>query len=486
MTGIKEKIDTAIKLHSSGNLVDAEKLYLEAMSEAPLNADVFNLYGLLKYQQKNYEEAIDCIKNAINLKPSAYFYDNLGRVYADILDISNAIDCFKKAINLDKNNPDLWFQVAALYKNSGFVDAAISAYKKTISLKKDSASAYFNLGNIYASQNKAKQAIDCFKKVIEINPDDKEAKICLGQMYFLMKDFKNGKEYFENRISRQVAIFTQQQTNNKIIQKPQWDGADISNKTIYCYYEAGFGDTIQFVRYLPVLSQKAKNVYFLAQPDLVKLLKNSNLNVEILDTSSDNLSFDEHIPLMSLPNALNLDFYNIPSPQGHLKAEEDKISFYKENYFDTNKFKIGIKWQGRTYGLTNRAIPLNNFFPLFKIKEARYYSFQKDEGVEQIKELPFNYDMISLGETFNDFADTAAALKNLDLFICNDTSLAHLSAALGVPTWILLPYQPEWRWFLNDENSPWYSSAKIYRQKRPYDWEEVLERVAKNIVKIID
>jgi len=190
---------------------------------------------------------------------------------------------------------------------------------------------------------------------------------------------------------------------------------------------------------------------------------------------------------MSLPYCLKANSENVPFKDKYLKVDPEKVDYYRKKYFQTDKFKVGIFWQGRKEYKddNNRSIPLEYFLKLSQIKDVKLFSFQKGYGIEQLEDISERIEIINLGETFNDFLDTAAAIENLDLFITIDTSVAHLSAALNKPTWILLSYVPEWRWGLTGETSYWYNSVELFRQRDPGNWDELLNRVTKKLNNIL-
>lgn len=317
-------------------------------------------------------------------------------------------------------------------------------------------------GNDYFMQeNNPQSAIECYKKALEINPDDIRTKVCLGVSYLKLKNFEKGWELFENRYPANDLI------------KPIWKGENIEDKTLYVYYEAGFGDTIMFARFLPLLKNKCKKVLFHPQTELAKFFQDSDLGVEILCKNSKtiDMDFDYHIPMRSLPYALKITSEaDIPSKDNYLKVDENKVRFYKENYCDNDKFKIGINWRGNSVSDDRRQIDLR-FFEGLDLPNTQIYSLQV--GVSG--KLPKNF--VDLGSTFNDFSDTAAAIENLDLIISNDTSLVHVAGALGKKCFVLLPFAPDWRWGVSLDSSYWYYSLKLFTQKHPENWQEVFEEI---------
>ena len=204
----------------------------------------------------------------------------------------------------------------------------------------------------------------------------------------------------------------------------------------------------------------------------------SNIEIMELFKQESIMKFDYHIPMLSLPLVLGLNENNMfISKSGYLKSNPDIVERYKEQYFNNKKFKIGIKWRGNTHYEMDRVIDIKSFTKLFNIENTKFYSFQTFEGAEDLNQIINDYDIVDIGKTVKNFADTAGALENLDLVICNDTSLAHLAGALGKPCWILLPYLYNWRWHLDLNNCDWYDSVKLYRQKERGNWDEIFDRM---------
>ena len=329
--------------------------------------------------------------------------------------------------------------------------------------------ACFNQGNIYYMvKNDPVAASKCYKKAVALNPENINAQIGLALSYLKMKNYKEGWKYFESRNS-----FIMQGASDLI--KPLWLGEPIQDKILYVYYEAGFGDTIMFARFLPLLKNKCKKVLFMPQPECLKLFEDSQLGVEVLSQNICPSDFDFHIPMRSLPYALKVS--TEVTDDKYLKADLSKVEVKK--YFDNNDFKIGINWQGNS-GDIKRKIPLKSFYKLFDLPKTKIYSLQVGEGSQQLAGME---NIIDLGSTFNDFSDTAAAVENLDLIISNDTSVAHLAGALGKNCWVLLPFVSDWRWGV-DRTCSWYKSLKLFRQKDSGNWDDPFAEVYEELKKM--
>lgn len=381
---------------------------------------------------------------------------------------------------MEPNNCKAWLCLALALEENGQTDEAINAYKKIISIDSEMIPIYKKLADIYYFlKSDPVSTINYYEKFLKYEPDNIDAKACLSLAYLKTKRYEKGWEYFEFRPHKARAVLKWEDKNPLIKTKPLWQGENIKNKTLYVYAEAGFGDTMMFVRYLPLLMAECKKVLFEPELNNVKLFMDSDLGVEFIDPlkAGELTNFDLHTPIMSLPYLLKAKTEeDIPFTTRYLKANPQKAKKYNESYFKNDKFKIGIKWQGIESEEITRKIELKSFYKLFNLPNLKFYSLQRDDGVEQLEDAK-QFKIVDLGKTFEDFSDTAAAIENLDLIICNDTSVAHLAGALGKECWILLPFNQDWRWSTDLTYCPWYKSVRMFKQKEAWNWYEVIDRV---------
>ncbi len=375
------------------------------------------------------------------------------------------------------------FNTALACKNRGDFKQAAHFYNEVLKITTQLPEVYFNLAFVYIDLDMQYEAIECLNKFLELEPNDTEGFYFLGSAYFKTKDYEKGFKYFESRISRTHAIRTQEKLyEDKFRKIPFWQGEDLTDKTIYVYYEAGLGDTLMYYRYIKLLTQICKRVYFKPQITLLPLFAENRYNSHTIMRLNEEISqkSDYQCPIMSLPYYLGLNNENIfYGKEGFLKAVPKKVKEYKEKYFNNDKLKIGIKWQGNTFIGGERAMTADSFAKIFEIPNSQIYSVQVMEGSEQIKDLQEKYNLIDIGSTFKTFSDTAGAMENLDLVICNDTSVAHLAGAMGKKCYVILPTHYDWRWHTDISKCDWYDSIKLYRQKTT--WEEVIGRIYEDI-----
>lgn len=376
------------------------------------------------------------------------------------------------------------FNTALDYKNKGdFLNASVF-YEEILKLTDKLPEVYFNLAFVYIDLDRQEDAIRCLNKFLELELNDTEGHYFLGSAYFKTKNYEKGFPYFEYRISRTHAIQTQLKLYGDLFKNiPFWKGEDLTDKTIYVYYEAGLGDTLMYYRYLKLLEERCKKVYFKPQVQLLSLFAENKNNSKIVMRLNERIAneVDFQCPIMSLPYLLELDNQTIfYGKDKFLNAMPKKSQWYKERFFDNNKLKIGIKWQGNTLIGGERAMTAESFSKIFEIPNSQLYSVQVMDGSHQLKNLQEKFNIIDLGLTFKDFSDTAGAIDNLDIVICNDTSVAHLAGAMGKKCYVILPKYYDWRWHMNISKCDWYDSIKLYRQKTT--WEEVISRIYEDII----
>lgn len=379
-----------------------------------------------------------------------------------------------------------YFNQALEAKGLGEFKKAQKLYEKAIALKPDLSEAYFNLAYLKFNDSKPFEAIECYKKVLELNPDDAEAEYFLALAYMQTKNYEQGLKLFEKRLCRKSAIATQEKTYPNLMKKAKlWQGEDISDKTIYTYYEAGFGDMLMFSRYLPLLKQCAKKVILKPQVQIASILRENFPQIEVKDIfpPEAELDFDVHLPFLSLPYALGLSGEELfVGRGGYFKANCQKVSEFKKKFFDNDKLKIGIKWQGNTFYETSRVIGVEAFAPIFELDNVQVYSCQTFEGSTELEKLQKMYEVVDLAPEFKDFSDTAAAVENLDVVICNDTSLAHVAGALGKPCYVVLPHVYNWRWHTDLNVCDWYASLKLFRREEfQEDWSGVFKKIKREL-----
>ena len=267
-----------------------------------------------------------------------------------------------------------------------------------------------------------------------------------------------------------------------------WNGEDLNGRRLLLHREQGLGDAIQFIRYVPLLAERGAKVIVHCDRSLHRLFSHG-LPIEQLVADHDPLpDFDFHLPLMSLPRLFATTIETIPNQVPYLMPTSDLIEQWSQRLaVSSAELKIGMVWSGSVHfpGNHERAMTLSKLEPLLELRGFRFYSLQKGPPSSQLSSLPARLSITDLGGEFADYADTAAAIMNLDLLLTVDTSVAHMGGALGRPTWVMLSRLPDWRWLRERSDSPWYPTMRLFRQQRLNDWPSLVSEVATEIQNLL-
>jgi tetratricopeptide (TPR) repeat protein len=477
-------------LKAGRRVAEALYMYQHAILVDPNYIPAYNNVGLILQDQGKSDEAIQIFEKALAMNPNFLEVSiNLANAYKSKRRYSDAIELYKKVV---KNNPKYAYaynNLGLTYQEMGKNELALYYYKQALKIAPEFADVLSNMGSLHQKMGKLTEALKYYEQAIEKRPNYSQALFNVSTIHFLKGEYEKAWKYHEARLGFPDAV-EREQRYLSVRKVPKWKGESLSGKTIFVYSEQGFGDSIQFSRYLPLLKSEkgASKVLFRPQSTLEELFRGSDLDTEVLDPylEKDKFVYDFYIPLLSLPYHFKTTTQNVPKTKRYLKAKSEKVEEYKGKYFRNEKFKIGIAWQGFWHhsGDLQRSISLKMFLPVF-LGSTQIYSLQKGPGEDQLLGLPDSYGAVELGKTFKDFFDTAAAIENLDLVIAVDTAVAHLAAALGKKTWILLPPIPDWRWRLEGSKSVWYDSVRLFRKKEEGSWKDLFEEVASALKEIL-
>jgi tetratricopeptide (TPR) repeat protein len=450
---------------------DAVESYDTAIALKPDYAAAYSNRGNALQSLERFEDAIESYGKAISLKPDdGEAYNNRGVVRKRLERFDEALQDFETAIAL---LPDR----AGLYNNRGnalqelkrFEDA-IESYDTAIALNPHYPEAYCNRGVALHELKRFNEAMESFDRALALKPDYPEVSYARGLVHLLAGQFEIGWRGYEARKNGR-----RRPVGNRRWGKPIWLGdTDISGKTILIDWEQGFGDAIQACRYIRLLEEGGARVLFAPHKELRTLMRGLNANPDIVDLDTDIPQFDLHCPLMSLPLAFKTDIATIPSAS-YISASDEKVAVWKDRLGRKTKSRVGVVWRGNPIPDKGRSIELERFRRLFNPR-FDFISLQK-EVTDTERALLDRAGVLHAGDAFADFSDTAALCVLMDLVISVDTSVAHLAGALGIPVWVLLTWVPDWRWLLDRDDSPWYPSMHLFRQKARGDWNSVLERV---------
>jgi hypothetical protein len=356
----------------------------------------------------------------------------------------------------------------------GDLDKAVEDYSEAVRLNPGSADAHNNLGNVLRKQGKHTSALQCFQKALIHMPNHPWAHFNRALTQLLLGDFLNGWPDYEWR-------FAVRDCHQEFI-RPKWDGSFLEGKTILVYTEQGFGDTIQFARYLPLIKTRGGSIVFACQPELVNLFNGHDYIDTLIEKPKDgyeNVSFEVQIPLLSLPGIFNTTVDDIPNAVPYIEPDPENMHAWGSK-MEVDKCCVGLVWSSGPSDRKRDCDP-GVFSPLASIPGVVFCSLQQGHSVKSTQGLPVDMELIDFSNSLQNFSDTAALVAHLDLVITVDTAVAHLAGAMAKPVWTLLPYSPDWRWLLNREDSPWYPTMQLFRQESPGDWIPVVEKVAQKL-----
>lgn len=449
----------------------------KAISLNPVFAEAYNNRGSVLKERKRYNDALISFDMAITLKPGfANACNNRGVLLLEIFKrYDEALVSFDKAIEFKPDFSEAHYNRGSALKELKRYQEALISFDKAIALNPGFANAYNNRGVILTEVFKRySEALVCYEKTIKLRPDFAEAYYNRSSILLLLEDYKEGWPLYEWRWKTQHL-----KGYARNFKQPLWLGEpSIVGKTILLHAEQGLGDTIQCVRYVPLVERLGAKVVLEVPAVLAPLIRSLKGSFTLIASGDELPDFDLHCPLMSLPLAFRTTVDTIPAEVSYLAAVQKKQAEWHARLGEKIKLRIGLVWSGSKMHLNdrNRSIALRTLEPLLQFN-FEYHSLQKEVGSDD-KAFLANHTQIQTHENeLHDFADTAALISELDLVIAVDTSVAHLAGALGKPVWILLPYAPDFRWMLERNDSPWYPTAHLFRQDSLGDWEGVIENV---------
>ncbi|MGA2229802.1 MAG: tetratricopeptide repeat protein [Tepidisphaeraceae bacterium] len=387
-----------------------------------------------------------------------------------------AVASFHRALELAPNLAVAHFGLGAALAHQGKVKQSIAAFRAALRL--NYPAAHCNLGVALALVGELDEAAAELRKAISFNPDDATAHWNYAILKLLQGEWRDGWLEYEWRW--RWNLFPSARRN---FGQPAWRGEDIEGRTLLLHAEQGFGDTIQFIRYLPLLASRGARVIVECQAELFDLFQQVPGPQQWVRAGEALPTFDAHCPLASLPGLFGTTPQSIPPQVPPLSAPPDRLAFWQAKLGPPDgRRRVGLAWAGRStfLGDHTRSLHLSQLRGVLAIEGIQFYSLQKGPAAAQVKQLAAA-QVIDLGSDFGDFADTAAVMSLCDLIVTTDTSVPHLAGAMGRPVWVMLQYVPDWRWLLNRDDSPWYPSARLFRQTSLGDWNGVISRVAQAI-----
>lgn len=506
-TTIAESLQAGLEHHRAGRLREAEQIYRDVLSRHPRNSQAIHLLGLIAYQLGRPIDSIQCLELAAQLEPNnATFHADLGDVlrtqgqvpeaiaacqkalelkpdmvdvhhclgilYKKQGDLERAEQCFRQAIAVDPNHAPSHASLGTLLRTADQMAEAQTMFERAIQLDPTKGDYYWNLGLCLYELGQRLEAIACYQQTLRLSPASAKPQFNCALARLAVGDFEQGWRDFELRHLFDDLV-------RRRYDLPPWMGGDIPAGAILVHAEQGFGDAIQFARYVPLLVERGARVVFDVHEELVSLFQQSGMP----NVRSDGVAPPEcthQVPLMSLPRLFGTTVETIPARVPYLTVRDDLVAKWQSKLAGVAPLRVGIQWQGRAeyYNDRARSIPLRMFAPVAAIPGVQLVSLQTGAGADQLAELAGAFPVVHVSNELTDFHETAALMRNLDLVVSCDSAPAHLAGALGLPVWVPLTVGGDWRWFGDSEKSPWYPTMRLFRQQTRRDWQPVFQRIA--------
>ena len=501
MSELSPLLEAAFTCHKSGDLVETARLYKDILQKFPLQPDALHMLGIVAKQQGNNELALKLIEVALGQRTEMPLgWHNRALILRLLGRHDEALQSAEQAVNLDPTFAEAWDMIGFLLRGKGEYERAREAHAHAVDLCPNNlqfmgnyallllatgelAQAYTilraaeaqdknylsqTMGNVLKAAGYPELAIPYYRASRERYPDNDEVRITEAMTHLQMGDFAEGWKLWETRPS----------LDPRFQHVPFWHGQPVEHLLVH--EDQGLGDAIQFARYIPELRNHAKHITVQVTSALKRLFETSFFGITFLTLDDPVPAVDARIRLLSLPAILGTNGSNIPAPIPYIHPSSDERKTWRAGLIDIPKPQIGVVWGGNPNHLNDalRSIPLKKFLPIIQCCKNHMISLQK--GSQKAGVIAAT-GILDTENFLRDFADTAALIAELDLLITVDTSVAHLAGAMGKPVWLLLPFDPDWRWLLGREDTPWYPSMRLFRQKEPRNWQDVIERVINDL-----
>lgn len=473
--------DLGMALADLGQSAEARKCYETALQLRPDFPEALNNLGILLEDQGAHSQAEALYRSALKLHPrSADTHNNLGVSLAAMRRHEEAADCYRRALELRPGSPLALNNLGNVLRTLGHIDEAMNCLGRAIAIRPDYAEAHNNLGISLMEIGRRADAMKCYEQALHLRPHYPEAHLNRSLAWLGEADFARGWTEYEWR-------WCGKDVKRRKLLQPLWSGERAANRTLFLYFEQGMGDTLQFIRYAQLARPRVGRLVVEVQAPLVPLVSRCRGIDQVIPSGATSPICDFQLPLMSLPGAFGTQLDSIPADIPYIFPDAERVRAWQGRLADCQGFKIGIGWQGNPQyrGDRQRSIRVEEFAPLAAVPNVRLISLQKGDGARQLAKPQRPFPIVQfddLDAAGGAFMDTAAILANIDLLVTSDTALAHLGGAMGVETWIALPFAADWRWFRDREDSPWYPTVRLFRQQARGDWRSVFERIAAEVV----
>ena len=485
-----------------GQLGEALRLMSRALAAEPRSPDVLINYGLVLNALNRLDEAVASFDAVIAIKPDASAYNNRGSVLGKLGRPNEALASFNKAIELDRDYAEAYFNRSNLHiKHQRYAEAladaeravalrpkyikahnnranalnalgrsqeSLRAAERAIALDADYADAHYSRGNALARLGRHAEALKTYQRTVALNPEHAEAQWNEALTRLRLGDLIGGFDKYEWGWMR----FEAAEYQRRNFPRPVWNGEPLGGRSILVHAEQGLGDTMQMARYVPLIAARGGRVLLEAQPTLQELLKTLPGVAQVIARGEELPDFDVHCPMMHLPKVFRTELATIPAETPYLFADAARIARWRQRLPEKRGPRVGLVWSGNKIHSNdfNRTLRFSQVAPLFAVEGIDFISLVKEVREVDAAALAADKRIVSVGPELADFSDTAAVVSELDLVITVDTSVAHLAGAMAKPVWILIPFFFDWRWMIERADTPWYPTARLFRQPAQGDW----------------
>jgi tetratricopeptide (TPR) repeat protein len=467
--------NVALVLHALKRSDEALAHLDKALTLAPGHLDALNNRGNVLLDLKRPEEAIKAFDAVLAVAPRhLQARINRGNARMELGRADDALIDYDAALAAAPNHPLAFYNRGNALRLMGREPEAIVAYERALSAAPEHVNAWLNRGHALAALNRHRDAVTSYDRTLALQPDHADAHFNAAMSLLTVGDYARGSQEYEWRWKRTGMAA------RKEFRRPPWLGeTPLAGKTIMLHAEQGLGDTVQFARYVPQIARMGARVVLEVPPELKTLLSGLDGVAAIVARGEKLPPYDLHCPLGSLPLACRSDASNIPATIPYLSAPEAHLAKWRARLERLPSPRVALAWSGRAAHPNdrNRSVSLAGLKPLLSAPGVSFISVQRELRAEDAEALSHEPGITHVGAGLDDFADTAAVLTLCDLLVCVDTSVAHVAGALGRPVALLVPYQPDWRWMLDRDASPWYPNIRLFRQTAPRDWDGVIARV---------
>ena len=423
-------------------------------------------------------EAIPHLRKATELAPTAPdAYCSLSAAFAQLRKYEDALVACDSGLKNCGAEPRLLGNRAAALHGMGRYEEALDSLQQQAALLPADEQPWVHRGIVLAAMGRMAEAKACFLRACQLTPDDPEAHYGLALTLLRSGEYRDGFREHEWRWG------TRGQKKHRLnLAQPLWDGKPLQGQRLLVYAEQGHGDTIQFLRYGAEAKRRAPDLIVTVHSNMVRLASWLAEPLQIVSASEPLPHFDVQCPMLTLPHLFGTDEALIPPPAAFVIPAAMQ-HLWRTRLEGAPGLKVGLVWAGSPDHMNdqNRSLPVDLLAPLAEIGNVRYFSLQVGPAAGSLAGSRLAPCVKDISADLTDYGETAAAISQLDLVIAVDTSVAHLAGSLGTPTWLLVPFAPDWRWLLDRDDSPWYPSMRLFRQKRPGAWEEVIERITQEL-----